>query len=102
MTLYFKEGDNMSYPKTLKVSLSSNDCYMELDTRKSDCNSEITPHWHLCQHNSRISQISVYGDLAKIPDVSSSFREEAENLTALYSVLICEYYTYNAEYRADY
>ena len=89
-------------PKTLKVNLSSYGYYMELDTRKSDCNFERMPHWHLCQHGRRIGQISVWGDWASTPDVSSAIRKEAEQLTSLYSSEISEYYRYNAEYGSDY
>lgn len=89
-------------PKTLNVSLSSHGYSMELDIRKSDCNFERTPHWHLCHHGSRIGQISAYGVWTKTPDVSSSIRKEAEQLTSQYSSTICEYYAYNAEYGADY
>ena len=92
----------MGNPKTLKVNLSSSGYYMELDTRKSDCNFERTPHWHLCQHGRRIGQINVYGSWASSPDVSSSIRREAESLTSSYSSTISEYYAYNRENGSDY
>ena len=92
----------MGYPKTLKVYLSSSGYYMELDTRKSDCNFERTPHWHLCQHGRRVGQISAYGSWTTFPSVSSSIRREAEDLTSSYRSQICEYYAYNAENGADY
>ena len=92
----------MGTPRTLKVNLSSSGYYMELDTRKSDCNFERPPHWHLCQHGRRIGQISAYGDWTTYPDVSSSIRREAESLTSSYSSTIREYYEHNRQYGADY
>ncbi len=92
----------MGTPRTLKVNLSSSGYYMEIDTRKSDCNFERTPHWHLCQHGRRIGQISAYGSWASTPDVSSSIRREAESLTSSYSSEIRSIYEYNRENGADY
>lgn len=92
----------MGNPRTLKVSLKEYGYYMELDTRKSDCNFERTPHWHLCKNGRRIGQISAYGSWTSTPDVSSSIRKEAEELTSMYSSTICEYYAYNAENGADF
>lgn len=89
-------------PRTLKIYLDSYGYYMELDTRKSDCNFERTPHWHLCQRGRRIGQISAWGQWASTPDVSTSVRKEAEELTARYSSEICESYEHNALYGSDY
>ncbi len=50
----------------------------------------------------RVGQISAYGSWASYPDVSTSIRKEAEELTSSYRSLICEYYAYNAENGADY
>lgn len=92
----------MSNPRTLKVPLKEYGYYMELDTRSSDCNRERIPHWHLCRNGRRIGQISVYGSWASSPDVSSSVRKEAEDLTDEYAPEITEYYDYNRLYGADY
>jgi hypothetical protein len=74
---------------------------MEVDVRKSDCNFE-SAHWHLCKNGRRIGQISAYGSWTRTPDVSSSIRKEAEELTSLYSSEIIDCYDYNRINGADY
>jgi len=74
---------------------------MEVDTRKSDCNRE-SAHWHLCQHGRRIGQISAYGSWTSRPDVSSSIRKEAEDLTSSYCSQIISTYEYNRSNGSDY
>ncbi len=91
----------MGYPRTLEVPLRESGFHMEVDTRKSDCNRE-SAHWHLCQHGRRIGQISAYGSWTSCPDVSSSIRKEAEELTDRYSSMIISTYDYNRENGSDY
>ncbi len=89
------------YPRTLKISLSSHGYTMEIDTNKSDCNFERTPHWHLCHHGRRIGQISAWGEWTKTPDVSASIRKEAEQFTARFSSMICDYYDHNSRFGTE-
>ena len=91
----------MGYPRTLEVSLRESGYHMEVDTRKSDCNRE-SAHWHLCQHGRRIGQISAYGDWTSRPDVSSSIRKEAEDLTSRYHSEIIAAYEHNRQNGSDY
>ncbi len=92
-----------SNPKRLEKSLSSG-YHMEIDLRKSDCNRERTPHWHLAKGGTRYGSISAYGEWIQQPpkDVPRSVVKEAEDLTRTYSSDIKETYEYNRENGSDY
>lgn len=92
----------MSNPRTLKVNLDSYGYHMEVDTRKSDCNRERTPHWHLCSKYGRVGSITVYGDWIETPNVDRSIMKEAEKLTSSYASEIREVYEHNRIDGADY
>ena len=92
----------MSNPRRLEVSLSSYGYHMEVDTRKSDCNREGTPHWHLCSRSGREGSISVYGSWVEYPSVDRHIVKEAEELTERYAPDIRETYEYNRLYGSDY
>ncbi len=92
----------MPNPRTLKVNLSSYGYHMGVDTRKSDCNRERTPHWHLCSRYGREGSISIYGKWVKEPNVDRNIRKEAEELTARYAREISEVYEHNRIDGADY
>ena len=91
----------MPNPRKFEIDLSSSGYHMEVDTRKSDCNRERTPHWHLCGRYSRLGSINVYGQWIKNPDVDRRIREEAEELTRRYASTIVEVYDHNRSYGSD-
>ena len=92
----------MANPRTFEMDLSSYGYHMEVDTRKSDCNRERTPHWHLCNRNSRVGSISVYGSWIKEPNVDRRVKKEAEELTSRYASIIRDVYDHNRQYGSDY
>ena len=92
----------MATPKRLEVSLSSYGYHMEVDTRKSDCNRERTPHWHLCGKYGRLGSISIYGSWIESPSADRSIVKEAEDLTRRYASEISAVYEYNRENGSDY
>jgi len=92
----------MANPRTFEKDLSSYGYHMEVDTRKSDCNRERTPHWHLCGKHDRIGSISIYGDWIETPDADRKIIKEAEELTSRYSPDIRDAYEYNRVNGSDY
>ncbi len=92
----------MANPRTFEIDLSSYGYHMEVDTRKSDCNRERTPHWHLCGKRERLGSISIYGQWIEYPDVSKHIKKEAEELTSRYASTISEVYEHNRIDGADY
>lgn len=92
----------MANPRTFEIDLSSYGYHMEVDTRKSDCNRERTPHWHLCGKHERLGSISIYGQWIEEPDVSKHLKKEAEELTSRYASTISDVYEHNRIDGADY
>ena len=92
----------MPNPERLEVPLSSYGYHMEVDTRKSDCNRERTPHWHLCSRSGREGSISIYGDWVKEPSVDRKIKKEAEDLTRQYAGEISRVYEHNRIDGSDY
>ena len=68
----------MPSPRTLKVELEAHGYYMEIETRKIECNRERTPHWYLCSKKGREGSISVYRTWIKEPIVNRRIKKEAE------------------------
>ena len=89
-------NDPIRFEKTLSTSSAY---HMEVDVKKDDCNREGA-HWHLCQGSRRIGQIFTYGSWKETPDVSSSIRREAEELTSIWRSEIESTYNYNREHGA--
>ena len=92
----------MANPIRFEKDLSSYGYHMEVDLRKSDCNREKTPHWHLCSKRQREGSINIYGTWVECPSVSRSIIEEAEELTERYRDEIIRVYEHNREDGSDY
>ena len=83
-------------PRVLKIDLSENGYYMEVDVNKDECKRE-NAHWHLCKDGKQIGRIDVPRCVWRIlPDeYPRCVIEEAGNLTRLHAEEIQSIFEFN-------